>query len=168
MEKRGHNTGNATTNVIDKTLYKRAEIQQALIEYQDFMSIPATGTVDQITIKKIQQKRCGMPDRFPRDNFHMKVSLTKSGRTKRDTNVFKKGGNAFIRSATGDKVFYWNINPKPPFGNYIRTNLWHSLEYAFNRWASVTAIDFIRGDYIGYSDIEVGFWSSKCKLVLKK
>jgi Putative peptidoglycan binding domain. len=161
IEKLDSNGKNATTNTIDKTLYKKSEVVHALREYQDYMSIPATGIVDQNTIKKINQKRCGMPDRIPRSNFHVKMSLTKSGRTKRDTNVFRKGGHSFTNPSSGKKVYYWNIKPYPKLKSYIRPNIWHTLEYAFNRWASVTAIDFIRGDYLGYSDIEVGFWSSK-------
>ena len=159
---------NATTNKteIDNTLYKRTEIEQALMDYQDFMSLPPTGIVDNKTVKKMNQKRCGMPDRFPRDKFHVKVSLTKSGRAKRDTNIFNKGGNGYSSSSLyGNKVYYWDIYPKPSFSSPLRRNIWHSLEYAFNRWASVTAVDFIRGDYKKYNDIEVGFYSSKYKYI---
>ena len=164
-EKRAYKLNKTPFNPTDKTAYKRSELEAGLREYQDFMNIPTTGRLDKRTMEALQKKRCGMPDKVRRDDTKIKMSLTPTGQRKRRDLVLQKvdknkKGSGFASSKSTRK-FYWNINPKPKYGTVLRPNIWYSLEYAFNRWASVTDVVFIRGDSLNWSDILIGFWSSK-------
>lgn len=120
------------------------------------MGIPGTGRMDKLTRKRVYQKRCGMPDKTPR-NQDLKIILTESGKRKRRSLISSSKKTQY--------VFYWQINPAPSDVKGVRFNfaphIYLAMEYAFNRWASVCNVVFIRGDGLGYSDILVGFWKGK-------
>ena len=155
IEKRIFRLYNKSANHKDKLAYTRGELEAALRDFQHFMRIPATGKMDRQTYEKVKQKRCGMPDKTPRDDLKVTIKLTKSGKYKRRVLFNGKAFNTPVK-----KVFYWTLNPYPldTPESILWPNIWHAMEYAFNRWASITNVVFIRGDGLGFSDILVGFW----------
>lgn len=124
------------------------------------MGIPGTGRMDKLTRQRVYQKRCGMPDKTPR-NQDLKIVLTESGKRKKRSLTYS--------SKKTRHVFYWQVNPRPSDVKGTDFNfaphVYLAMEYAFNRWASVCNVVFIRGDGLGYSDILVGFWRGNINFV---
>ena len=113
------------------------------------MSLSPSGVIDASTIKYMNKSRCGVKD-IGDSGISFKMTLTSRGRRKRRS----------LTNATGGRIQFWYlINPKPKSG--IFDSIYHQLEYAFNMWAGVTNVVFIRGDNTRYSDILIGFYSGK-------
>lgn len=113
------------------------------------MQLPVTGTVDEKTLKNMNKTRCGVKDKTP--NFRMKMVLTSSGKRKRRQALKNQFSN------TRTEIWYF-VNPRPKYGKI--DSVYHQLEYAFNMWAGVSNIVFIRGDgIIQRSDLLIGFYS---------
>ena len=98
----------------------------------------------------MKKPRCGVPDKHTK-RFH--IAFTKSGRKKRDAVVTNK-----LKSNKTEFYFYItsHLNKKI---NYRSAYL--AFEYAFNMWAAVTPLIFIRGDKHKYQDIEIAFKKGK-------
>lgn len=127
--------------------YSEKELEDALKDYQAFMTLPVTGVVDEKTLKNMNKSRCGVKDKTP--DLRVKVTLTTRGRRKRRR----------ITNFQTPTTFWYLVSPD----HKLRAvkNVYHQLEYAFNMWAGVSNLVFIRGDNKKYSDILIGFYTGK-------
>lgn len=129
----------------------------ALKKYQKYNGIVQTGQLDSTTIRQMQRPRCGSPDDDSAINYKPRTRVKKWVKVKADDNNAKS--NSFGFSAPTNKT---TTVPKPPVDQhttyYYRVNattvppkyplemVYAALEFAFNTWASVTNVQFIRAD----------------------
>ncbi|KAK6153340.1 hypothetical protein DH2020_012979 [Rehmannia glutinosa] len=121
-------------NIFDDSL------ETALKKYQKFYHLNITGVLDDSTITKMCQPRCGMPDFFNPNN-----SLP--FRTISHYTFFP--GNPKWQKKTLAYAFDWNVKEeaKPP------------LEHALKEWSSVTPFKFYYVKNVSRAEIKFSFMS---------
>lgn len=134
-------------------MFTEQEIETALKDYQDFMKLPITGTIDEKTLKHMNKSRCGIKDKIP--DLRVKMFLTSHGKRKR-----RYIENTHTKPLFYTRKYYYTVDSKPKY--CCVKSLYHQLEYAFNMWAGVSNIVFIRRDNMETNiDISIGFYEGK-------
>lgn len=145
------------TNVTKETSYTNEEIQIALKDFQDFMSIPKTGKVDLDTITVMNRPRCGVKDRISRStkNLNFSIFLTPKGRRKK-----RNALNHFSKNRFGKSVTYeWQIDyTNRPSRTDLRVLGADLIEFGLNRWAAVSGVKFQNRNNWIYADIIIYFY----------
>lgn len=131
---------------------KDNEFTSALKEFQRFFHLNQTGIIDQPTLELMEKPRCAVPDKT-KSASTLQLSFTKSGRSKRSAAVVNRRRKIGVHQ----NRFYFIIRTMHP--SYDYETMYNAFEYAFNLWAGVTNLEFVRGDALGYTDIMIGFYS---------
>lgn len=133
------NTPNRTNNEFDQ------ELESALISYQNFYHLNASGTLDATTISQMTMPRCGQPDN--KTNHHHKTKLL---HTVSHYQFFQ--GNPTWPQSKSHLTYAFGFNypdaAVPP------------VDRAFNKWASASGyFTFSRVDDVTSADLKISFES---------
>lgn len=152
------NGTNVTSPINNTNPYAKQEIQLAILDFQRFMSIPITGSLDTKTMETMNKPRCGVPDKSPTDFSHLnlKVFLTPRGKRKR-----RNALQYFSKHGYAQEVYYeWYVDPKHRSRRLISISNW-IIEFGINLWAASSNVIFQNRDGWNWADIIFSFHTSK-------
>ncbi|XP_065669595.1 collagenase 3 isoform X2 [Hydra vulgaris] len=117
-------------------VFKNFELLNALKKFQEFAGLPTTGVLDSITVKKFNQPRCGIEDKF--SNLRPKRYVT-------------QGGKWHKKLLTFQILNYSNDLSKDQIDKTIKD--------AFHKWEAVSRLKFTERPN-GIADIKIKFTRS--------
>ena len=125
--------------------YTRGQIPRAIGDFQDFMSLKKTMTLDSDTIAYMSLPRCGVEDKTPHASW-----VPEYFRRRR----FVTEGSKWSKTA----ITYTLSNPSTKLAIDQQKSV---LQEAFNRWAEVSPLTFSYTDNQQGADINIPFASCK-------
>ncbi|PIN26473.1 Stromelysin 1 [Handroanthus impetiginosus] len=115
-------------------------LKLALRKYQEFYNLNVIGVLDNDTIRKMHEPRCGMPD-FCNPNKRVPYHMVSHD------SFFL--GNRGWQKKNLSYAFDWNV----------REEFKMPLEHALKEWASMTPFKFYRVKNFGQANIKISFMS---------